>query len=103
MERLIRSGRVVLAGPIIFEVLVGPRRESERQYLQGRLRAFRLLSTDEQVWLRAIEIERLPGVDSRRLPFSDVLIAAHAEHHGCALFSRDPHFEAFPDLKRHRV
>jgi len=103
VERLIRARSVVLAGPIVFEVLVGPRREAQRQYLQGRLRAFRMLATEERVWLRAIELGRLDGVAARKVPFSDILIAAHADHHGCKLFTTNAHFDAFPDLRRHRI
>ena len=102
VARVIRAGDVAMAGPILFEVLVGPRRESERQYLQGRLRAFRLLPCTDDVWLRAVKLGRLSGVATRKVPFSDVLIAAHAEVHGVALFTRDRHFDAFPDLDRHR-
>src|SRR5262245_44918804 len=102
VSRLIRAGTLVLAGPILFEVLVGPRREDQRRYLQSRLRAFPLLETNEQVWSRAVELGRLPGVPAREVPFSDVLIAAHAQVHSAAVFSNDPHFDAFPDLERHR-
>ena len=73
------------------------------QYLQGRLRAFPLLPATERVWLRAVELGRLPGVAGRQVPFSDVLIAAHAEVHGCEVFTRDRHFDVFPKLKRHRI
>ena len=101
--RLIRARRLLLAGPILFEVLIGPRREDHRQFLQGRLRAFRLLETNDLVWFRAVELGRLPGVAVRKVPFSDVLIAAHAEVHHGAVFSNDPHFDVFPDLERHRL
>lgn len=101
--RLIRAGKVVVAGPILFEVLVGPRRESDRQYLQGRLRAFPLLPCTTEVWFRAVELGRVGGVARRKVPFSDVLIAAHAEVHGATVFTRDPHFDVFPNLQRHSV
>jgi predicted nucleic acid-binding protein len=100
--RLIRARSVALAGPILYEVLVGPRSEGERQYLQGRLRAFPMLAATDTVWLRAVELGRLPGVAVQRVPFSDVLIAAHAEIHGLGVFTNDPHFDVFPRLKRHR-
>ena len=101
VARLIRASAVVMAGPILFEVLVGPRREAQRQYLQGCLRAFPLLPATEHVWSRAVDLGRLRAVASHEVPFSDVLIAAHAESHGSSLFSRDPHFDVFPRLKRH--
>ncbi len=101
VEALIRSRSIVLAGPIVFELLIGPRQEGQRQYLHGRLRAFPMLATTDQVWFKSVELGRLPAVAKRRVPFSDVLIAAHAELHGCALFSRDPHFDVFPHLMRH--
>jgi predicted nucleic acid-binding protein len=103
VARIIRSGDLHLAGPILFEVLIGPRTEGQRRYLQGRLRASPLVPTTEEVWFRAIELGRLEGVAARKVPFSDVLIAAHADVHGCELFSTDPHFDAFPDLSRHRI
>jgi len=103
VARLIGGRDVVLAGPVLFEVLIGPRQERQREYLQGRLRAFPLLPATEEVWLRSVDLGRLPGVVSRQVPFSDVLIAAHAEVHGCAVFSEDPHFDVFPRLKRHRA
>jgi len=103
VARLMRAGNLVLAGPIFFEVLVGPRREDQRRFLESRLRAFRFLETTDQVWSRVVELGRLPGVPARKVPFSDVLIAAHAETHGASVFSNDPHFDVFRDLDRHRV
>lgn len=102
LARLIRSGSVVLAGPIVYEILVGLRREGERQYLQGRLRALDLLPTTDQVWFKAVELGRLEGVATRRVPFSDVLIAAHVDCYGLELFTRDPHFDVFSTLRRHK-
>lgn len=101
VARLIRSRKVLLAGPILFEVLVGPRTTGARQYLQGRLMAFPLLTATLEVWLTSVDLGRLPAVAARKVPFSDVVIAAHALAHNCKLFTRDPHFDAFPDLRRH--
>jgi predicted nucleic acid-binding protein len=101
VKTLIRTQRVVLVGPVVYEVLIGPRHEAQRAYLQSRLRAIPLLATNEAVWMRAVELGRLPSVALRKVPFSDVLIAAHCEVHACALFTRDPHFDTFPKLKRH--
>ena len=102
VDRLIRSDSIRLVGPVIFEVLVGPRKEAHRQYIQGRLRAFRLLETTDGVWSTAVDLGRHEGVVTRRVPFSDVLIAAHAILYGCSIFTEDPHFDAFPDLIRYR-
>ncbi len=101
VAQLIGTGRVTLAGPVLFELLVGPRTEAQRQYLQGRLRAFLLLPCTDKVWLEAAALGRLPGVIRRQVPFSDVLIAAHAQVHECEVFTRDPHFDAFGDLRRY--
>ena len=103
VARLIRAGSLVLAGPILYEVLIGPKREDQRRFLESRLRAFPLLETTDEVWSRAVALGRLPGVPARKVPFSDVLIAAHADVHGAAVFSNDPHFDAFMDLGRHRL
>src|SRR5262245_23502126 len=103
MAGLIGAKKVLLAGPILYEVLIGPRQEGQRRYLQGRLRAFRLLPATDPVWLKAVELGRLSGVIKRQVPFSDVLIAAHAEVFQIAVFTRDPHFDVFPDLKRHEI
>jgi predicted nucleic acid-binding protein len=102
VDRLIRSDAIRLVGPVIYEVLVGPRKEAHRQYLQGRLRAFELLATNDTVWSTAVDLGRLEGVAKRRVPFSDVLIAAHAIEHECSVFTDDPHFDVFPQLNRHR-
>ena len=102
VARLIRTSAILMVGPVLYEVLVGPRREAQRQYLEGCLRAFPVLETTREVWLHMVDLGRLPAVASREIPFSDVLIAAHAESHGSSLFTRDPHFDVFPRLKRHR-
>ncbi len=101
VARLIQSRKVLLAGPILFEVLVGPRTTGQRQYLQGRLMAFPLLATTVEVWLKSVELGRLTAVAIREVPFSDVLIAAHAQTQGCKIFTRDSHFDVFPGLRRH--
>jgi len=103
VARLISAGSLVLAGPILYEVLIGPRREDHRRFVESRLRAFPLLETTDQVWSSAVVLGRLPGVSARKVPFSDVLIAAHAEVHGASVFSNDPHFDVFMNLKRHRL
>jgi len=103
VARLIRTSAVLMVGPVLYEVLVGPRKEAQREYLEGCLRAFSVLETTPDVWQRMVDLGRLPAVAVREIPFSDVLIAAHAESHGSSLFTRDPHFDAFPRLKRHRA
>jgi predicted nucleic acid-binding protein len=101
VERLIRAGEVRLVGPVLYELLVGPRQESHCQYLSSRLRALPWLESTEKVWLRAAAMGRLRSVMVRQVPASDVFIAAHCDVYGCALFTRDSHFDAFPELRRH--
>ncbi len=101
--RLARQGRLMQVGPVVYEVLVGPKDEGERNYLLGCLRALPLLPTREDVWLRAARLGAQAAARNNRVPTSDVLIAAHCIVHRCALFTRDAHFDVFGELKRHRL
>jgi len=103
IERLIKADRIRLAGPILYEVLIGPRDEGQRQYLQSRMRAFPMLAASDAVWLKAVELGRLESVAKKKVPASDVFIAAHAQTYLCALFTRDRHYDVFPGLKRHQA
>lgn len=101
MRRLIQRESVRLVGPVLYEVLVGIRKEGQRQFVRSKLLSITMLDTVTEIWLRGAELGRLPAVRAREVPLSDILIAAHCEIHNCELFSRDPHFDLFPKLRRY--
>jgi predicted nucleic acid-binding protein len=103
VERLLRADAVCVAGPILYELLLGPRTEAQREYLGSRLGALPFIETTRPVWLCAVRLGRLPSAISRQVPPSDVLIAAHCHVYDCALFTGDAHFDVFPELRRHRI
>ena len=103
LQRLARAKKLWLAGPILCEVLTGPKREDQRRYLQSRMCLLPFLETTIRVWSIGVELFRLTSVRTRKVPWQDVLIAAHCIANEAALFTRDPHFDAFPTLSRHSI
>jgi predicted nucleic acid-binding protein len=100
IQRLLLAGKVVTAGPILYEVLIGPKRDDHRYWLQSRLSALPFLDIDLAIWRHAVELGRIPSVLRSKVPITDVLIAAVAFEYDCAVYSLDPHFDLFPDLPR---
>jgi predicted nucleic acid-binding protein len=91
-----------MAGPVLLEVLAGVAEEGRRLYLQGRMRQLPFLETTRRAWDQAVLCGVQVADSPRDVPHLDILIAALCLVYDCALLTRDPHFDLFPKLRRHK-
>jgi predicted nucleic acid-binding protein len=102
VNALLQRNLVCTAGPVLLEVLAGVEEEERRLYLHGRLRKLPYLESSRKVWEQAVLCGVQVAGSPRIVPYLDMLIAALCQVHDCALFTRDPHFDLFPKLRRHQ-
>ncbi len=79
-------------GAVEAELLSGVRTPTEKARTEAILAALNRIDTPEAVWPLAGSFLQIMGQAGLPLPFSDVLIAAVAVHHGSELWARDNHF-----------
>ncbi|MBW1789987.1 MAG: PIN domain-containing protein [Deltaproteobacteria bacterium] len=103
-QRLLRDDRVLICGPVIFEIKRGLR-DRERKKVLPLLDALIRLAVDEAVWDAAGVLDaRLRG-SGITIPPMDVIIAQVCLNHKVFLFTMDEHFNSVPGLRifEHRV
>ena len=98
-ERIIAK-RVCLAGPILYEILVGPKKASDRRTLEVRLSRIPMVSCTDKVRTLAVQLGQEANARSLELPTFDILIAAHCYVYNLSLYTLDHHFDFFGKLRR---
>lgn len=101
LEGLIRTGRVVTTGIVIFELVQGVRSDKEKAMISGLLLGLDYVEMSHDLWGFAGTLSRSLKGRGLNLPLSDVLLAAIALKHELSLFTLDSHFDGIPGLKRH--
>lgn len=93
LERWLSEKRIVTNGAILSELLVGARGNKESKLVENVLNNLSYLETGRDFYSYCGYL----GNDFRRkgitLPFSDIMIAAHAKRNNLIIFTRDKHFE----------
>ena len=100
IDGLLDDDRAALIGPILAEVLLGFRRDQQADWVASELRGLNYIDTDWDDWRKAARLGRRMIANGNSLPLSDLIIAAVALDGGHEVYSSDPHFDLFPDLKR---
>jgi predicted nucleic acid-binding protein len=101
LEGLIRAGRVVTAGIVIFELVQGARSDKEKAMVSDLLFGLDYVEMSHDLWGFAGTLSRSLKGRGLNLPLSDVLLAAIALKHELSLFTLDSHFDGIPGVKRH--
>ena len=101
VDALIDFDRVALVGPIIGEVLLGFRRKLQADWAYSRLRRAHFFEVSLRDWKNAAEMGRDLAAKGSKLPLTDLVVAAVALRSEAWVYTTDPHFELFPDLKRY--
>ena len=98
----VRSGRVLVCDQIILELIRLVPNERRAHELAGRLSAFDAVTTAQDVWSRAREVQlAMTGSGHhRRVPPADLLIAATAERAGVPLVHYDQDYERIAAVTR---
>jgi predicted nucleic acid-binding protein len=100
VDQLIEQGRVVLIGPVLTEVLYGFRRQEQADWVASRLENLGWIDVEWEDWKEAAALGRRLATAGHRLPLTDLVMAAIARRYGLSVYTADPHFDLFPDLRR---
>lgn len=90
---------VLTCGVVLYELLQGIKNQREELLVQNAIQALSHLEMTRELWISAGRLSAQLRCSGLTLPFSDIIIAAIALEHGCAVLTIDRHFEAVPGLK----
>jgi len=99
LKQAILRDSVVLAQPVLAELLIGARDERQSEELKKKLGALPLLEVGGQVWDQAASLGFRLRRRGRTVPLVDLLIAASALEGSCVLAHRDEHFEVVREIE----
>ena len=92
IRQAIESDRIVIAPPVILEIVQGCRTEPEKKKIQFRMEQLGQLVLTDSVWNVAYDM----GFQLRRkgvtVPTMDIILASCAIHYHCILVHRDKHY-----------
>lgn len=100
VDHLIERDRVIVVGPVLAEVLCGFRRREQADWAASRLKNLGWIDVQWDDWREAAALGRQLAANGHRLPLTDLVMAAVALRHDLLIYTVDPHFDHFPDLKR---
>lgn len=98
----VRSGRVLVCDLVILELIRLTPNEQRARELATRLGAFETLPMPQSLWsrARAVQLSIAATADHRRVPPSDLLIAAAAEQANVPLIHYDRDYERIATVTR---
>jgi len=100
VDLLLDEDLAAINGPILAEVLQGIRRDERADWVASSLRGLHFLQLEWDDWCSAARLGRQLVAKQKRLPLTDLLVAAAALRHDCAVYTSDPHFDLIARLKR---
>jgi predicted nucleic acid-binding protein len=100
--KLLETDRVALIGPIVAEVLMGLRRKDQADWVASRLKVVHYIDLNRDDWQTAADLGRDLASKGKKLRLTDLAVVAIARRCDCFVYSTDPHFDLFHDLKRFR-
>jgi predicted nucleic acid-binding protein len=101
VDALLDDDRAALIGPILAEILIGFRREEQADWVASVLRGLHFLQVTWNEWRFAARLGRQSMANGHAIPQSDLVIAAVAIERNIAVYTTDPHFEFFSQVKRY--
>jgi predicted nucleic acid-binding protein len=100
VDSLLDDDRAAITGPILTEILQGFRRDEHADWVASLLRNLQVLEPRWDDWRQAAKLGRDLASKGKRLPLTDLVVAALGLRFKCAVYTTDPHFEHFPGLRR---
>jgi predicted nucleic acid-binding protein len=97
-QALLNDDRIVICGPVIFEIKRGLR-PADRKKILPLMDALIRLAVDEAVWDNADDLDASLRKKGITIPPMDVIIAQTCLHHRVSLFTLDEHFRSISELK----
>jgi hypothetical protein len=102
LKNQLRSGKVVINGMILAEILQGIRLSREVNLVRSHLESLPFIEIKKKTWQQAGEISSTLRRKGITIPLSDIIIACAAINEDFELYTLDPHFEKIPNLKLHK-
>lgn len=102
VDVLLDGGHAAITGEVLFEILVGFRRDEQADWVASALGGVTLVEPTRDEWRSAAQLGRKLIAQGHRIPLTDVLLAAVAIERECAVYTVDPHFDLIPELLRFR-
>jgi predicted nucleic acid-binding protein len=98
---LLETGRVVITGVILFELLQGIKAAKGKGKVMELFTGLDYREMTQDIWISAGALSQTLKSKGFNLPMSDILLAAIALKHNLAIFTLDNHFDSIPGVKRH--
>ena len=98
LDLLVDAGEIAMVGVVLAEVLQGARSVDERNLLEETLLALPYFEARQRTWVRVGQISSELLRKGITLSMSDLVIAALALEHDCAVYSLDDDFRKVPGL-----
>jgi hypothetical protein len=102
LNLLIKSGRVVVCGQVLQEVLQGSRDDKAFAKLEGQMRLWHLEAEEPADFIEAARVFARLRWKGVTIPPTDCLIAAIALRRKLLLYANDSDFDAVPGLRRYQ-
>ncbi|GAA2820585.1 PIN domain nuclease [Kitasatospora sp. CM 4170] len=95
IDQMFNEGLLALCGAVELEIMHSARSKTDADRIREGLRGFDWLSTPDEVWDRAVEVQALltSAGNWRALSVADLVIAAVAERHGCTVLHYDGDYD----------
>ena len=100
VDAILDEDRAALIGPILAEILQGFQRDDRADWVASSLRGLRYFEVQWNDWRNAARLGRRLAAHHRRLPLTDLTLAAVALRIEASVYTTDPHFDLIAGLKR---
>lgn len=99
VRELIENDGAVLCGIVLSELIAGVRKQKDEEIMRDALMSLPYLETTMEIWILTGRIARELMSKGKKIPLTDVILAASALKKDFAVFTLDAHFESIPDIK----
>lgn len=99
LARLIDSQKLVMAGVVLTEFLIGVKDRATFELISDKLSSFPFLEPRRHTWILAGKIGSEARSKGKSIPFSDLLLAGLCVENSISLYTHDKHFLDIPSLK----
>lgn len=93
IEVLIKEGKLVATGIVIFEMLKGAKDSKEYKILEEKLNYFKCLEFKEEYWGKSSLLSFELYKRGFEIPSNDIFISIVAIENQCSIIHRDKHFD----------
>lgn len=100
VKALIVSERAIVCGVVLSEIVAGLRKQKDEEIMRDALDALPYVETSRESWILAGRMMRELLDRGKKIPLSDLILAASAFEHNSEIFTLDVHFDLLPKIKK---